>query len=286
MRKLLFRMMGLYLDALAVVSPSVAARKGFLLFCRPLHVSPKEKHLAFLSTGEKFQLRIKGSDVHGFRWGNGPKKVLFLHGWQSHSYQWKAYIEALLKDEFTVYSLDAPGHGLSPGNFLSVPLYSEVIETFIRQQGKMHAVVGHSLGGFSLLYTFYRIPDLPVERTVLLAPPGEARDFISVFQKTLGLSTRTLQLVIKHFAKTYNVTPDFFSARKFAHGLQAKGLIIHDEDDLEAPYAYAPTLHQHWQRSRLMTTKGFGHNLRSAVVVKAVVNFIQEPTHIPVVSAD
>ena len=279
-------MVGLYLDAMAIVAPSVAARKGFLLFCRPLRVPPNEKHLAFLSTGEKFQLRINGSDVQGFRWGNGPKKVLFLHGWQSHSYHWKAYIEALPKDEFTVYTIDAPGHGLSAGNFLSVPLYSDVIETFISQQGKMHAVVGHSLGGFSLLYTFYRIPDLPVERTVLLASPGEATDFISVFQKTLSLSTRTLQLVIKHFANTYNVTPDFFSARKFAHGLKAKGLIIHDEDDLEAPYAYAASLQQTWQHSRLMTTKGFGHNLRSAVVVRTVVNFIQEPTRISAISAN
>jgi pimeloyl-ACP methyl ester carboxylesterase len=141
----------------------------------------------------------------------------------------------------------------------------------------MHAVVGHSLGGFSLLYTLYRVPDLPVERTILLAPPGEARDFISVFQKTLKLSERTLQLVIKYFAKTYNVSPDFFSSRRFVEGLKVKGLIIHDEDDREAPYEYATPLQESWPYARLITTKGFGHNLRSATVVREVVEFLYEP---------
>lgn len=284
MKKLFYRILGWYLNALAIIAPSVAARKGFLLFCRPLRMSPNEKHLSFLGTGETFQLHVNGFVVHGFRWGNGPKKVLFLHGWQSHSYRWKPYIEALPKDEFTVYSIDAPGHGLSPGNFLSVPLYSELIEKFIREQGPIHAVVSHSLGGFSLLYTFYKTPSLPVERVVLLAAPGEATDFISVFKNTLNLAPRTLQLVIKHFAKTYSVTPDFFSSRKFAEALKVKGLIIHDKEDAEAPYAYAVSLQQNWREATLMTTNGFGHNLKSPVVVRAVVNFIQEPTHVSVLS--
>jgi pimeloyl-ACP methyl ester carboxylesterase len=286
MKKLIFRILGLYLDVLAIIAPSAAGSKGFLLFCRPFRVPLNKKHLSFLETAEKFTLDIDGVRVQGFRWGHGPKQILFLHGWQSHSYQWKPYIEALSKSEFTIYSVDAPGHGLSSGNFLSVPLYSTLIETFIRLHGQMHAVVGHSLGGFSLLYTLYRVPDLPIERTILLAPPGEARDFISVFQKTLNLSERTLQLIIKHFAKTYDVTPDFFSSRKFVEGLRVKGLIIHDEDDAEAPYEYAAPLQESWQYARLVTTKGFGHNLRSPVVVREVVNFLHEPAdHVSLVSS-
>src|SRR5688500_10315008 len=104
MKKLMFRLLGLYLDALAIIAPSAAARKGFLLFCRPLRIPPNEKHLFFLATSEKFTLNIDGVRVQAFRWGHGPKQILFLHGWQSHSYQWKPYIEALPKNEFTIYS--------------------------------------------------------------------------------------------------------------------------------------------------------------------------------------
>ena len=182
MKMILAKLMGLYLDALARVLPSAAADKGFMLFCRPFRLPTNEKQLTFFNSAEKFQLDHDGHAIQGYRWGDGPKKILFLHGWQSHTYRWKAYIEALPKDEYSLFSLDAPGHGLSPGSFLTVPLYSSLIEHFIRQHDHIHGIVGHSLGGFSLLYTFYRIPALPVDRIILLAPPGEAKDFISVFQ--------------------------------------------------------------------------------------------------------
>lgn len=284
MKNILVKMLGVYLDALAFISPAAAARKGFLLFCRPFRLPITQKQQTFFNSADKFRINHEGYAIQGYRWGKGPKKILFLHGWQSHTYRWKAYIDALPKDAYSVYSLDAPGHGLSSGNFLTVPLYSSLIETFIKEHGDIHTVVGHSLGGFSLLYTFYRLPSLSVNRIILLAPPGEAGDFISVFQKTLGISNRTKQLVTDHFASRYKVTPEFFSAQKFAINLNIEGLIIHDEDDAEAPYHYSTLLQQVWRKSKLVTTKGFGHNLRSASVVKVVVEFIEEPIHQRVVS--
>lgn len=276
MKALMIRILGVYLEALAFFSPSKAAREGFLLFCRPFRLPTSEKQLQFFNSAEKFTLAHEGYDVQGYKWGHGDKKVLFLHGWQSHTYRWKPYVEALSKDEYTIYSLDAPGHGLSSGNFLTVPLYSSLIEKFIFQHRDVHTVVGHSLGGFSLLHAFYRFPDLPVDRIILLAPPGEASDFISVFKRTLGLSDRTVQLVVGHFAERYQVPPDFFSARRFATRLKVKGLIVHDEEDEEAPYHYALPLQQVWTQSKLVTTKGFGHNLKSTMVVKHVAEFITE----------
>jgi pimeloyl-ACP methyl ester carboxylesterase len=284
MKMLFVRMLGLYLDALALISPLTAGRKGFMLFCRPFRITPNEKQLSFLNTAEKFRINHEGYTVQAYRWGNGPRKILFLHGWQSHSYRWKTYIDALPKDTYTIYSIDAPGHGLSSGNFLTVPLYSSLIEHFIREHQGIHTIVGHSLGGFSLVYTFYRLPELPVDRIILMAPPGEARDFISVFQKTLGISDSTVKLVIDHFATRYNVPPDFFSITKFAKQLIVKGLIIHDEDDPEAPYRYSMPLKQVWKQSRLVTTKGLGHNLRALSVVREVVDFIDEPVHQEAVS--
>ena len=141
----------------------------------------------------------------------------------------------------------------------------------------MHATVGHSLGGFSLLHAFYESPDLSVDRIVLLAAPGEAVDFISAFQKTLALSDRTVKLVTDYFAGRYGVGPDFFSAHRFAKNLRVKGLIIHDEEDTEAPYHYSPRLHQIWQNSTFITTRGLGHNLKSLSVVKMVADFIRQP---------
>lgn len=284
MKTLLVKLIGLYLNTLAVVSPAVAARKGFLLFCRPFRLPITQKQREFFNSADKFSLELDGHQVQGYKWGRGPKSILFLHGWQSHTYRWKSYIEALSKDEYTIYALDAPGHGLSSGDFLSVPLYSSLIEDFIKRNDGVHSVVAHSLGGFSLLYTFYRFPLLPVNNIILMAPPGEAKDFISVFKNTLGISNRAVNLVIDHFVSRYNVSPEYFSTARFAPSVNVKGLIIHDEEDPEAPYHYSIPLQKTWEKSRLVTTKGFGHNLRSSAVVKEVVEYIQESVSQPALS--
>lgn len=281
MKPLIVRMLGMYLNTLAFVAPQLAGKKGFLLFCRPFRQPITKKQKQFFNTADKFYLSHEDQLVQCYKWGSGAKKVLFLHGWQSHTYRWKLYIESFPKEQYTIYSIDAPGHGLSSGNFLSVPLYSSVVERFIKENGPFHTVVGHSVGGFTLLYTLYRLPLLEINKIVLLAPPGEADDFISVFKKTLKISDRTLQLVINHFVSQYDVGPDFFSTMRFAPNLNVRGLIIHDEDDNEAPYQYSIPLHKTWDKSRLITTKGFGHNLRSITVVKDVMDFINEEMHQP-----
>lgn len=279
MKTLITRMLGLYLDVLAILSPRTAATKGFLLFCRPFRTPITVKQKEFFNSSEKFNLQHEDFFIQGYRWGQGEKKILFLHGWQSHTYRWKAYIEALPKNEYTVYALDAPGHGLSSGNFLSVPLYSSLIEQFISELGNVHTVISHSLGSFSLLYTFHRLPELQIDRLILMAPPGEAKDFVSIFRKTLNISDRTLKLILDQFVSRYNVLPDYFSAAKFASAVPVKGLIIHDELDMEAPYHYTAQLKKAWKNSRVLTTTGLGHNLKSTSIVKEVLDFIEEPVH-------
>jgi hypothetical protein len=98
----------------------------------------------------------------------------------------------------------------------------------------------------------------------------------------LQLSSRTMRHVIDHFVSTYEVGPDYFSTRKFAGSVGVSGLIIHDEGDLEVPYQYAQVIHQAWKRSKLITTKGLGHNLKSVSVVNEVLAFISEHTQQPV----
>jgi pimeloyl-ACP methyl ester carboxylesterase len=280
MKKLIVNLIGLYLNLLAYVAPEKAGLRGFLLFCRPFKSPFNPKQQSFFNTADAYVIKHDDHDVKVYRWGNGPKKIVFLHGWQSHTYRWKSYIEALPKDAYTIYSLDAPGHGGSSGNFLSVPLYSGLIQQFLQDLGEVETVVAHSLGGFSLLYSLHQFPLLPVRKIILMGAPGEATDFINVFRITLGLSERTLNLVRDHFVSMYEVGPEYFSAPKFAATVKVPGLLIHDQNDLEAPYEHAVQINKAWKRSQLLATKGLGHNLKSAAVVAAVVNFIAQADHL------
>ncbi len=279
MKRLITKTIGASLNTLAHIAPAKTARLGFELFCRPQRLPVNSKQKAFFETAIKEVFIYKGNDIQTYRWGAGDKKVLLLHGWQSHTYRWKLYIE-LLSKEYTVYSLDAPGHGLSGGKLLNVPLYSEVIEEHIARIGGVDTIITHSLGGFATFYTFYRNPALPVGKLVTLASPGEAQEFFDFFRKTLQLSKKSERLVVSYFEKTFEKTPDFFSAPAFASALKIPGLIIHDEDDRETPFYHAERIHKAWKNSRLIKTKGYGHNLKAPAVIDEVIKFVADPSSV------
>ncbi|SHH16149.1 Serine aminopeptidase, S33 [Chryseolinea serpens] len=279
MKKIIPKILGVALNLLAWIHPKAAGRRGFLLFCRPFRTPVTDKQKDFFDTADQSTITSEGVNVQVYRWGKGEKKVVFFHGWQSHSYRWKAYIDALPKDAYTIYALDAPGHGRSGGNFLSVPVYGTLIQKFIQDIGGAQTVVGHSLGSFSLIYTFFRNPSLPVDNVILMAPPGEASDFMTFYKDTLRLSNRAMKHIYQYFEQTYKVPPAYFSTKKFAASLSQKGLIIHDEGDDEAPYHYAVKINEVWKKSTLISTQGFGHNLKSPTVVEAVFKFIHESNH-------
>jgi esterase/lipase len=275
MDKIVIRSIGLYLNTLAFIVPTYAAKKGFELFCWPRRIKMKPHQLEFLKKAdEQFTIDYAGKKVQGYRWGNGTKKILLLHGWQSHSYWWRYVINRLSKDEFTIYSLDAPGHGLSEGDFLNLPHYSGLIEQFINEQKSLHAILTHSFGGFATVYTLHRLPNLQISKMVIMAAPGEVQFFMNYYQRLLGLSKKTSRLINDYFEKFVGHPPSYFKMKDFSKSLTQNGLIIHDTEDKEAPYQTALDMADVWKSSSLITTKGLGHNLKSKELVEEVAKFI------------
>jgi pimeloyl-ACP methyl ester carboxylesterase len=273
-KRILIFSVGLYLNVLAWIAPRLAAKKGFFLFCRPIRRPVKPHHLEFLNTSEKFTVEYAGKKVQGYRWGTGERKILLLHGWESHSYWWKSVVTSLSKEQFTIYSIDAPGHGLSEGNYINIPHYSGLIEQLVLVYGPIHAILGHSLGAFSSVYTMHRAPHLAVSKMVVMASPGEVKEFVAYYQHVLGLSTRAMNAINNYFVEKLGHGPDYFSLKEFASTLKLSGLIIHDTEDKDAPYAYAMAAHQNWKNSEMVTTTGLGHNLKSTELIEKVKQFL------------
>ena len=59
--------------------------------------------------------------------------------------------------------------------------------------------------------------------------------------------------------------------------VSSKGLIIHDQDDIEVPYSEALAIKENWKGSRLLSTSGYGHRwiLRQSDVWDSILKFIK-----------
>ncbi|NOT75544.1 MAG: alpha/beta hydrolase [Cyclobacteriaceae bacterium] len=274
MKKILARLVGFYFNILVLFAPKTAGKRAFLLFSSPQRPILKSNHLEFFNTAHQFTFEFNGHNIQCYKWGTGSKVLVFIHGWQSHTFRWKNYIEAFSKEEFTIYAMDAPGQGLSGGKHCNIPLFSHAIEKFLTQIPPVHTLISHSLGSISVLYAFYRVPDLSVKQLIITGTPGEGADYVRYYEKMLGVSKRTSKAIRDAFVTYTGHLPEFFSSLRFAKAVTIPMLSIHDEGDAETPYHYAAAVHKALPHSKLITTTGFGHNLRSPEVVKYVFDFV------------
>ncbi len=269
------KLIGQYLDLINRISKSLGAKHSFYVFCYPFKIKITEDQQNYLNTSEKFRLPLDRSEIQVYKWGNGPCKVLFVHGWRSNAFRWKPYISKLSKEDFTVYAFDAPGHGNSSSLFGNVYLFARAIETVVNHLGEVDTLIGHSVAGFASIYFMHTNPQHKIQRFVSLASPGSANDFVAFYVNALNLSSRTEQNLRSYFITYTGKTIEQFDLRHTMDNMPAKGLIIHDKDDADVPIKYAQEMHDRWPESNIVVTSGFGHKLRHRDVIDRVIDFIK-----------
>ena len=274
--KMMIKLIGTGLNLLGAVSPNYAGKVGFNVFCNPFKVKLKPYQLSFLNTAEKFTVDIDNFKVQCYKWGNGSKKVLFVHGWASHSFRWKHYIEYFKNKDYTIYAFDARGHGLSEGKYLNLIINAQTIQKVVEFISGVDVAICHSFGGFSISYLLKHSPETAIGKTVIMGSPGEASQFFSFYQDKLKLTNKTTQAIIDRFKKVINKTPQYFSSPAFAKEINIPCLIVHDKKDEEAPVETAIELHKNWKNSKLILTEGLGHHLKSKELIIKVEEFINE----------
>lgn len=270
----IMKIIGVYLNIINLIAPKIGGSQAFYIFCYPFKSKIKPKQQEFLDTAHKFQLDLEGKKIQCYRWGDGPKNILFVHGWQSNSFRWKKYIEELPKDKFTIYSIDAPGHGNSEGKISNVPLFEKALTAVSVHIGDIDSIVSHSIGSFSSLYFVDQNPTKQPKKIVTLATPNSIEDFLDFYFDKLSLSKRTIRNFRTYFNSYTNKDTSYFKLSQIIKSNQAKGLIIHDEDDLRVTVDYSKLLHSLWPKSKLVLTNGFGHKLRDISIVNLVEEFV------------
>ena len=274
-KKIMQKSIGFYFNLLSFIHPKKLKKEGFLLFCNPFARKVQPHQLEFLQKGMSDVLDLEGYKIQTYKWGSGSKKTLLVHGWASHSFRWKNYIEHLLENDFTVYALDAPAHGLSSGKSIHVVLYAKVMDAFLKHNPEISFIVSHSIGGFATTYFLDHYKEHTIEKVVIMGAPGEASDFFEFYQQTLGLTSKSLNLIIDEFQSQLGKLPSYFSSAKFAESIAIPALIVHDKNDMATNYNHSIRLNKHWKNSQLILTEGLGHDLKSNDLIKNVTDFIR-----------
>lgn len=100
--------------------------------------------------------------IHYIERGQGPRHVIFLHGFAAHSFTWRYMIDELAREGYHVWSMDLIGSGLSDKPLevaYDLQLFTHQIEAFMQAKHIPQAsLVGNSMGGGLALAMAIKLP--------------------------------------------------------------------------------------------------------------------------------
>ncbi|ADV47917.1 alpha/beta hydrolase [Cellulophaga sp. E16_2] len=265
---------GSYFNSLALVSKEKAAQKAFELFCTPRKGCILEHQKEFLNPAKSEIISAEGVQLQTYKWQGKKETVLLLHGWESNVFRWRNLIGYLQNEDYNVIAFDAPGQGNSSGNILNVPLYTLCAEKIIATYNPK-IIIGHSMGGMTVMYNEYKHPNNSIQKIVSLGSPSELSEIVTDYQNLLKFNSTVKNSLNNYFKRQFKFTIEEFSIAKFSKKITKKGLIIHDEFDKIAPYTSAEQIHRNWKNSRLIKTEGLGHSLHQEVVNEEIIAFLK-----------
>jgi pimeloyl-ACP methyl ester carboxylesterase len=262
---------------IAFLSKKWVAIYAAKLFTTPIkHKLPKrEIKMDKDSEQQMISVPVIHKQVNVYKYGNGSKKILFVHGWSGRGTQLCKIADEMIKLGYAIVSFDAPAHGKSPGNStIMVDFIASIIE-IDKQFGPFEVAIGHSLGGMSVLNAIKE--GLQVDKAVIIGSGDIVQDIIDDFIAKLELKPEISKLLCEYFEKKYGGKMDDYSAYKAAAITLIPTLVIHDENDPEVSIKAGKNIFEHIKNGEFMVTKGLGHRkiLADNHVIEKIINFIK-----------
>ena len=260
---------------LEFVSTGLAGKLARKLFFTPLiYPIPKEER-EMRNKAKKFGFETKGRLLMAYEWGEGPV-VLLLHGWSGRGTQFHQFIKPLVDQGYKVVAFDAPGHGLSTGNYSDLVYFSESLMAITSHYYDVRSVIGHSMGGAATLYALKN--GLHIHNAILIGTPSVAGDIIKNFQEIINGSEKMGKCITDYIQETYGEPFSYYSAQETAKYARIPIMVVHDENDREVSVRDAKLLMNEIKDGALLITKGLGHTkiLKDKKVIEKCISFIQQ----------
>ena len=253
------------------LAPGAAGELAQRIFFSP----PRRHGAATLPAGaEELLVEADGQRVAAWRCGTGPP-VLLMHGWGGSSAQLGRLVPPLLQRGFSVVALDAPAHGRTPGRLASLPQFARALSAVARASGKVHAVVGHSLGAAAVALAVSE--GLDVQRLVLMGTAADPTRWARAFAARFRIPPAAMASMGRRSEQRLRFRWADLHVGRLLEGFVGRVLFVHDRDDRETRWNEAFDVAQHLADARIVLTAGLGHRriLAHAGVAELVADFVR-----------
>ncbi len=266
-------------------APSLLAPLLERLFFTPLRHQPPQREAQWLRAARETQVQSAVGGIHVYEWSpnaavlhRGPT-VLLVHGWAGRAAQMGAIAVALSAHGSRVIAFDGPAHGKNPGRQTNALEFVAALHAVVETHGQPDLIITHSMGAF--VAGIAMAGGLSVPKIAFIAPPPSLKEMTVAFAKMADLPEE----LVEHLQRRVENRVGRDIWRRFSTGHhthlwqqhESEVLLIHDEEDMEAPIATAEAFVKEVSGARLHRTQGLGHRriVRDKDVIRALVEFAQ-----------
>ncbi len=285
------KMMGRGINLVGRASPRLAGRLAFTLFTRTRKPEPqteKERALFAESAPRMAEARRETVGVEGRQVavhvfppigpGNG-RRVMFTHGWGSRIALTQGLVTGLREAGFSVYAVDLPGHGHSPGRSLHAGIAIATLATVFQRFGPFDAMIGHSFGGYmTVLAAHGALNGKPLSppRIVLIASPADVRRVLRYFSKGLGLRDHVSSALTAELERATGRPVEASFGPKYLAASGVPTLVLHAAEDKEVGADAARAYAEAGPNVTLTWLDGLGHRriVNSPEAIEAITKFL------------
>lgn len=262
------------------IAPNLAYQMAFKLFFSPIKFKATKAEVLCRQKAKTGSFDFMNESLETLIWGeNQNGVVLVMHGWSGRVSQFYEIINQLTTNGYQVVGFNHRAHGRSKAKETSIIEFADAIAIFVKQFPAIKAAIGHSLGGVALLYA-KEIHQIKVPHFITISSPSIAFDIVEVFRNKIGISAKIHSKMDAYVEKRTGHPFTFYTATSIANRLGktlSSHLIIHDENDKEAPINNAYELNKASVNSTTFITKKLGHTriLKDETVIAQIVHFLK-----------
>lgn len=268
------KLLGLYINALGYIAPKKATALAYKYFSEPRDGRLAKNELPAILKEADAEMITHGEFVFQmYTWKGNENTVLLVHGWESNASRWENLIAHVKRSGSTVIALDAPAHGLSSGTEFTIPRYAEFIDILVRKY-RPQSLVGHSIGGATILYYQSHYPNEIIKKMAVLGAPCDFNTVLDNYAGILSLNSNVFLMLKKHFLDHFRIDTDNFCGDLFASKIKVKGLLAHDEDDTVVSIKEGRKIAQAWPEAEFVITTGLGHSMHDEQLYNRIYNFL------------
>ncbi len=248
------------------------------LFSTPIRYKTPKRELEMRENSRKKMIEIPSvsKKIMVYEYGKSDKKILLVHGWSGRGTQLVKIADAFLRKGYQTISFDAPAHGDSEGKSTLMPEFIDSILHLEKIYGKFEGVVGHSLGGMSVINS---VKDgLNTKKAVIIGSGDVVQDILDDFVSQMKLKHQMSIRLKNYFEKKSKQKMNSLSTYLSAQKIDIPVLVIHDENDGDVPVECAFHIHKHLKKGSIYITEGLGHRkiLGDSKVIRKTIEFITD----------